>query len=331
MRVVLLACSLLLSACGSSLNQCGSSSKPIGHYDPSVPHPPLEFYGTNNSFQGGSSPAFGGITTVESSLLNVDGKILALHDPTYGTALYLSDLGANGLSFLSLDQVDLCVRFPYTMAHGGIFYTFGLKDQDIYVWESSDLKHWQPSSQGKPVLTHSEAPGSPYNQLWNVGVAVDDHRVWHMLVESSDATAGQRSVGLTYAKAQMVNGVLNFDLDRSTTQVIPHGGNPDVKFVSGRGLLVTHGQVFDPVYGVNSWYTTMSTLETGHRAWQTHKDKVVIGLAGDMEADPVTAVADPSLVELSDGTTLMTLSVAQDSVYLVHSTKSLKKLFDELN
>lgn len=257
--------------------------------------------------------AYDGTYTIENSLVEMNGKIIAFFDPLTDGSLWTSDLGANGREFGKMRKLMDDARFSYVMKHNGTLYNFVTRNKTIYLLTSIDGEIW--SNQGA-VLTPSTDRNSKYFNIWNVGVAVDDQGLWHMLIESSDATENQMDVGLTYSTSAMVNGRLNFDPARSATHVIPHGGNPFLKYISGRGLLVMHGQSNDP--GV--WFTTASTYQGG--VWSTHKDRMRIGLTN-------VAVCDPHAVEVN-GKILLSVSVGQDSIYFLDSNDNFESLYLKL-
>ncbi len=256
---------------------------------------------------------YAGTYTIENSLVEMDGTITAFFDPTTDGSLWRADLGVDGKSFINPTKIMNDARFSYVMKHEGILYNFVTRNKTVYLLTSIDGDKW--TEQGT-VLTPSTDRTSKYFNIWNVGVAVDDSGTWHMLIESSDATENQMDVGLTYSTTTMVNGRLNFDPNRSATHVIPHGGNPYLKYVSGKGLLVIHGQANDP----GLWFTTASTLENG--TWQTHKDKLNI-------SHPTQAICDPHAIEIPGGL-MLTVSAGQDSIYRLESTDTFATLYGKL-
>lgn len=256
---------------------------------------------------------YDGTYTIENSLVEMNGKIIAFFDPFTDGSLWTSDLGANGREFGKMRKLMDDARFSYVMKHNGTLYNFVTRNKTIYLLTSQDGEIW--SNQGA-VLTPSQDRNSKYFNIWNVGVAVDDQGLWHMLIESSDATENQMDVGLTYSTSAMVNERLDFNPARSATHVIPHGGNPFLKYISGRGLLVMHGQSNDP--GV--WFTTASTYQGG--VWSTHKDRMRIGLTN-------VAVCDPHAIEVN-GKILLSVSAGQDSIYFLDSNDSFESLYLKL-
>lgn len=333
-KIAFIILSLGFMACGPDLSCVGCSQKTpdrFGNYDKSIPHGQISFFGSaTKSFTGGAGPVFNGITTVESSLVHFNGHIFSIHDPTFGRDLYVSDLGQSGREFNSLTKISETFRFPYVLKAKDGYYMFYSKGPDVYLSKSSDLIDWSLANGGQPVLTHSEDTDSIYNQLWNVGVAIDDQDVWHLLVECSDSTPDQLHVGLAYSKAVWKDGKINFDLNRSQSHVIPHGGNPHLEFVPGKGLLAVHGQIFDEIHNMNSWYITASTLDLGSKNWLIHKNSFVIGTPDKAIANPYTAAADPTMIQLPDGTTEIMFSYAQDSIYQIFSSHSISQIYEDV-
>jgi len=257
--------------------------------------------------------AYDGTYTIENSLVEMNGKIIAFFDPLTDGSLWTSDLGASGREFGKMRKLMDDARFSYVMKHNGTLYNFVTRNKTIYMLTSIDGEVW--TNQGA-VLTPSTDRASKYFNIWNVGVAVDDQGLWHMLIESSDATENQMDVGLTYSTSAMVNGRLDFNPARSATHVIPHGGNPFIQNIPGRGLLVIHGQANDP----GAWFTTASTYQSG--VWSTHKDRMRIGISG-------IAVCDPHAVEVQ-GRILLSVSAGQDSIYFLDSNDSFESLYLKL-
>ena len=257
--------------------------------------------------------SYAGSYTIENSLVEMNGRVVAFFDPNTDGSLWRADLGTSGREFNGVRKIMDSARFSYVMSHNGVLYNFVTRNKTIYLLTSIDGDSW--SEQGA-VLTPSQDPTSKYFNIWNVGVAVDDQGLWHMLIESSDATENQMDVGLTYSTSAMVNGRLNFDPARSATHVIPHGGNPFIQNIPGRGLLVIHGQANDP----GAWFTTASTYQGG--VWSTHKDRMRIGLTN-------VAVCDPHAIEVN-GKILLSVSAGQDSIYFLDSNDSFESLYLKL-
>jgi hypothetical protein len=91
-----------------------------------------------------------------------------------------------------------------------------------------------------------------------------------------------------------------------------------LKFVPGMGLLSLHGYIKD-----GFWETTASTLELGSDEWVTHEEIFNIGLKG-------VHICDPSILELSNGSTMLSVSVDQDSISTAFSPKTLADIFTDL-
>lgn len=280
----------------------------------------LQFEGAAQSFSVVEKNPFQGKPVVEASLLNMGGEVVAFYDLGWSGSMHRASLGSQATDFRGGELVSAEARFQYTLEHDGKLYTFALSYGDVYLTESTDGGlTWNPANGDEPVLTHSPDPASIYHQLWNVGVAIDDQGVWHLLVESADALPEQRSVGLAYSTAQMVDGRIEFNTNRSATHVVRGGGNPWLTFIPGRGLLSIHGQVHTPEAGYGAeWYVTASILKDG--AWISDRSKFRIGTPG-------IHVCDPHVVRTPDGSLLMSVSFDQGSTSLVKSDASLASIF----
>lgn len=280
---------------------------------------PLYSYGLASDFTVQEQRAFGGANAIEISYVNHEDQIRALAPLTGDlSSIFLFDL-MSGAHSLALQNA----RFAYVMEHEDTYYAFALINKDIYVYSSEDLFNWE--LQVNPVLTHSEDTNSIYYSLWNVGVAVDNLGTWHLLVESANAagTANQIGVGLAYAKGSWSGGELNFDSNKSTEHVIPNGGNPDLKFIDGLGLLAFHGQSNDPTPELGrEWYTTASTLALGESTWVTHKDFLI--------GSPGIHVCDPHAIEREDGSILLGVSFDQRFLYTMTNNQGFEEIFTEL-
>lgn len=301
------------------LTACAEKQTPQFYFD-------LSFLGkVANEFQQGPSFKLEGVRVVDSSILNVNGKLKLFFDWGDGKSFGVTDLGTGYSEGKAIAQ-SMGLNFTYTLFHNNEYFTFGEFGNDIYLEKSSDGVTWARINGGHPVLTHSSDPSSPYNQLWNVGVAVDSNEVWHLTAECSDSAPDQLHVGICYSEANMLNDSIDFDQNRSADQIIKHAGNPDIKVIEGKGLLIIHGAVYDPyaTFG-NEWYVTASTLGVGKTAWTTHKNQFVIGT-------PHIHDCDPHLVEDPAGGLTLVLSVNQSHVSTAHSKtlNTYQELFDAI-
>lgn len=275
----------------------------------------LEFQGKGTTFTQ-VQKNWGGLGSQETSLVNVAGEVYALHGISSTGEMRRSHLGPQGRQYLTADLVGSSgYSFAYVFEHAGTFYNLVNRDGETYLLKSTDLMTWSTINGGRPVLT--KAPGTLYHHIWNVAGVIDDTGLFHLLIESSDPSGEaitQWNVGLAYATGRLVNDEINFDLTRTDHHVIPKGGNPDVKFLPGRGLMVLHGSL------EGAWVTRATTYVNG--VWTTHADFGV--------GTPTVHVCDPSLVELADGTTVLTVSYDQTSTTLTSSPLSIAGLFDYL-
>lgn len=286
----------------------------------------LQFHGGATALVQTEARGFQGIPAIENSMVLEDGNVTAFYDPAADGSMVRVDLGSDGKSFNGRQTVlPNNARFSYVLKHGSTLYNFVTIGGSVYLMKSSDGVNWQTINDNQPVLTADSDRASIYHQLWNVGVAVDDNGTWHLLVESSDATANQYAVGLAYSTGTLVNDRIEFDTNRSAAHVIPKGGNPYLAHVPGKGLFILHGQAYDPngVFGAE-WYTTASVFRYGTNDFVTAKDRWSFGVSGEH-------VCDPHAIELPNGKTLITVSVAQNSIYLVETNQTISQLFDQIN
>ncbi|MBN8541870.1 MAG: hypothetical protein J0L82_15875 [Deltaproteobacteria bacterium] len=263
-------------------------------------------------------------SVVETSLVNVDGNLIAFYDHEWTGKMFRVPLQSTYFETVSPHLVIDSARFPYTINQGGTLFNFASVDGNVYLWKSFDLGlTWTKINGGRPVLTRSDDRTSIYHHLWNVAVDIADDGTWHLLVESSDSTPDQREVGLAYSYARLVDDEISFDENRSEGHVVKGGGNPWIKHIPGVGLLAVHGQVYSPFKGFGSeWYITASTIALGETTWTTHKDKFIIGTKG-------VHVCDPHLVE-QDGALLLTLSFGQGSTLLLSAPTTAAGLYQSL-
>lgn len=289
---------------------CSSCSKPPG----------LSSYGSANNFIQTEADAFNGTPAIENSMVYFNGTMLSFFDPGADSSMSVADLGLLGLEFKNPRQVMAGgARFSYVLEHQGLLYLFVTRNRIVYLLTSSNGVDW---SEGYPVLRPNEDPTSSWNQIWNVGVTVDDLGVWHLVVEIGDTSPNQLGVGLGYATSKMIDGKLDFDSNKSAGHVIKYGGNPYITFVKGKGLLVIHGQAHDPYGGFGSeWYVTASTFDGN--TWATHKDKFLIGTPG-------IHVCDPHVIQTPTGL-LMTVSYDQNRLYKLEAKNdTFENLFKKL-
>ncbi len=266
-------------------------------------------------FTEGKSPNLNGARVVDSSL--VGGTLY--YDYEGGAFFAKSDelVDANSRPVIEVHPVGL--NFTYVMAYGGILYRFGEHGNDIYLDSSKDGAFWTPLNGGRPIIEHSLDPNSDWNQLWNVGADVDADGVWHVLIECSDSKANQLNVGLCYAK-----GNLSGFSRVNPKQVITHGGNPYVKFVPDRGLLIIHGSIYTPKFPFgNEWYITASTLKNGESKFVTHREEFTLGTPGIHDCDP-------HMTESSDGGLTLVFSVDQSHLQTVTTKTTFEQFFDIL-
>lgn len=280
----------------------------------------LSTHGIAKTFDSGVV-AFNRNYVIEASVVNINDTLLAFVDTEALGNLDAVSLDNDGKAVSIPSRVATSMRFSYVLEHQGKLYSFYWRPGGIYLSVSDDGISWRQLNNALPVLSTSNDETSIYNQIWNVGVAVDSSGVWHLLAETSDSTPGQLAVGCAYSTATLTGETINFDLSRSATHVISHCGNPWVKATDG-GLFVIHGQAGDPVgdFGAE-WYVTASTFDGA--TWKTHKDNFLIG-------QPGIHVCDPHLVDLPGGGSMLTVSVDQEVTFSMQSLQSSDEIFADM-
>lgn len=257
---------------------------------------------TGFTFQTTKAPLF--TSTVESSIVELNGKVI-----------YTIDYEMNGKFMIGTSNQDLRyinddARFSYTMMYQDQYYNFINRNGEIYLAKSPDLVNWTMINNSNPVLT--KQTGTIYSSIWNVGVAVDDKGVWHLMAETS--IRDNDEAGLIYSSATMSNdGLINFDANRSTSHVIEKAGNPWLGYIPGKGLLAVYGSMKSGNWTVRA---------------ATKTDKWNENSSFEISA-PGMAICDPHLIE-HNGQTILTLSYDQKEVYEMRSKETLTELFGRI-
>lgn len=284
----------------------------------------IELIGEATVFSEIPDHAFKNRSVVETSLVNIDGSLIAFYDHEWTGKMFRVPLQTSLIETVSPHLVIESARFPYTINQGETLFNFATVDGNVYLWKSLDLGlTWTKINSGRPVLTRSDDRTSIYHQLWNVAVDIADDGTWHLLVESSDSTPDQREVGLAYSHARLIDDEISFDDNRSADHVIKGGGNPWIKHLPGLGLLAVHGQAYTPTRGFGTeWYITASSIGSSETNWTTHLDRFLVGTKG-------VHVCDPHLVERG-GDLLLSLSFGQGSTRLLSASVTAAELFESL-
>lgn len=287
---------VLISGCGA---------RPRGDLD-------LVYEGSARSFTTVASPLIRGV--IELSAVNF-----------LGTQLQYVDTGAVGNFDLIREGVATHIskdmRFSYVTERAGTVYAFYKSGTGVYLKVSTDGENFILANSGLPVLT--ETPGTDYAAIWNVGVAIDDNGIAHMLIECSPGFTDYAHVGLGYATSLLdLNGTIDFNSNRSANQVIEHAGNAWVGFVPGKGLISIYGVTSKPegAYGTE-WYVRAATMALGSNDWITSENFVL--------GKPGIHVCDPHLVETESGLDLF-VSFDQYTIYKASSRLSMEQLFDSI-
>lgn len=259
-----------------------------------------------------------------------------------GTAVETGYFKLNGITYLAYDgSADATVkikkqgyavptitlpfkaRFFYIMNYQETIYVFYASAGGILAQKSTDLYQWTPVNGGAPVITGSADPNSVYHVMWNVAVTVDDQGTFHLLLECATNPQGggniaPENVGLKYLTAREENGTLSFDGSKTEGLDIRGGGNPEIKFIPGVGLISIHGQMDQPE---NIWYMAVSVLPTGASHWFEKKSYITL-------RSPTIHICDPTILELKDSL-ILGFSYNQNSSYELRINKTYNQLFNE--
>lgn len=230
--------------------------------------------------------------------------------------IHLVDLGMNanlsiGTNNGNLVTLDSDARFSYVFQHGNINYMFLNRGGSIFLFKASDLYSWVIMNGGQAVLSPEE--NSNYKNIWNVGAAIDDNGVWHLLIESSHA--GNEVAGLTYATASLNGDYISFQNSKSANYVIPQAGNAWLGFVPGKGLVTVYGSI--TASGI--WEIRAAVNENG--TWVVN-DTFLVGENG-------MHICDPHVLETSSGL-LLAFSYDQKYIYELKAPLTLEQFFDEV-
>lgn len=242
---------------------------------------------------------------------------------TYNNKLtYLVDFGMNGNLSVGTEQGDLVTvssndRFAYIMQNGSVYYKFTTRDNGIFMYKSLDLISWSIMNNSQPVFSvHSN---SIYAAIWNVGVAIDDNSVWHMLIECN-REGDNNQAGLGYSTATLNGDLIDFNTNASVDYVIKNSGNPWIGNVPGKGLISVYGKVSAPIGNLgNEWYVSVATFE--NNLWSEHISFRI--------GSPGIHIADPHVIEFNNKL-VMTVSYDQESIYELRSDLNLSQLFDKI-
>jgi hypothetical protein len=245
-------------------------------------------------------------TGVESSLVNNGGQLSYLYDPLMNGTLNLAQLNSVGTRTID-ETIGQGKRFSYVFAHGSDFYMFATLNNSIYAWVSTDLSSWSPLNNSLPVL--SPAPGITQN-LWNVGVDIDDQGVWHLFVEAS--AGSNADAGLAYFTATLNGTSLDFNPSRPTSFTVAKAGNPFVRFIPGKGLLVVYGDQSNEFWDVNAMTSTDGVNWT--------VSDFEMGIEGIHVCDPTMEVVGDTLY--------LGVSVDQKEVHVMSVQMSFDQFFD---
>ncbi len=288
---------------------------------PEIANYPVTALGSiSGQFTQGESMEFAGARVVDSSIISVNGKMKTFFDYNDGRSFGSSTLDIAGSeSEVETQVTDL--NFTYVIVKAGVFYRFGERNWDIYLDKSTDGIAWHRGNNNRPVVSHSPDLNSDWHFLWNVAVDVDENGVFHMLIECSNSTPNQGAVGLCYA-----TGTAEHFTRVSEAQIIQNAGNPYLKLIPGKGMLVVHG-ILNEAYGPFSksfWYVGATTCDENGLNCERHNDRFVLGTPGIHDADPHVA-------ELPGGSLIVVLSIDQSHcTRLTAPNLTLEQFYNQL-
>ena len=245
-------------------------------------------------------------SAVEVAYFNHLGQTYFAYDPAINGKIKIR----NHITKEEVATLPFYARFFYFLSYNNLVYCFYEQNSEIWYRTSYDLLNWSASVK---AITRDVNPNSIYHQMWNPAVQVDQNGIFHMLVETSDATPDQLAVGISHLTAREENGVINFDSSKKPTHDIKGAGNPELKIYQDK-IVAIHGQIFDK--NDNFWYISFSVYKNG--AWFGLKDKVYIYA-------PKIHVADPALYE-ENGITYLAVSYDQNSAYIFQFQSNLYEL-----
>lgn len=276
----------------------------------------LYFNGKASMFASDNTWQFGRDIVVENSFININGDVFAYFDENASSDLTRASIGSSAQLYQNKQVITpKDRRFSYVFTHNNVMYDFYYVANKIYLEKSTDGVKWHQMNGGQPVLNDSTDPQSLYRQIWNVGVDVDDNGVFHMLIESSD-DRGNAYAGLTYSTAILSGDMISFDANKSATHLVSDAGNPYLKNIPGKGMLVFYGKIKDH----SLWYVSAGKLVAGVL---TESPSFQIGATG-------VHVCDPAAIELPDGRTILSVSFDQVATYFAFSNMTLEQIYDSL-
>lgn len=260
--------------------------------------PDLVFTGGANNFVQTEKRAFGGVEAIENSFVKINGELFAFFDPAA-----TGELRKRNMKTGETKSVGKGMRFNYVIEEGEKLFAFYSLLGGIWRAESDDAGE-----------TWGNARQVIYEDFvtWNPGAVKDKNGKWHLLVEGDETgKPGQAGVACYW--------YTSLDGDSWTPQgkLIDHCGNAHLVSVVG-GLLVIHGD-----FSTGTWQTTISTFDENKNEWKTHRNQFLI-------ASPGVHVCDPSAIEESDGTILLSVSVDQNSITLTKGIGTFQELFERL-
>jgi len=261
--------------------------------------------------------------TVESSIVTKNNSIEYLYD--YG-------MSGNGLLYFSAGTAKKCdidARFPYTLKRNNLYYTFGLKDNAIYVYESVNGYDYIPFNSGNPILTKSTDKTSIWYNIWNVGVVIDDNNIMHVLVECGPEEIGQEKVCLSYVQCAF-NNDMNLDVVKTEDIFISGGGNPYLYYdAETREIMIIYGMLNNSFNDLNAahWWVASAIYSIDSKTLTRTDEKLSFG-------NPDIHVCDPHLAEFVDTTgtvkTMLIFSYDQNTVYSMIVDSSLKDIYKSI-
>jgi hypothetical protein len=237
------------------------------------------------------------------------------------------------LHVVGASNISAC-RFPHVFYYDGYFYcTTHIVDQGpLYMYRSLTGMAWTILNGGSPVMSRSADTSSIYRHFWNPAICMDeDGDTMHFVIECG-VSADQSDVGLGYSHGSLTDliaGGFSFETNLSTEQIIPGGGNPEIKIISDRdAILVLAGSV--NTKGRTYWqimanYASITADLSDPASW-TESPYFEVLYAG-------MHTADPDLVVLPSSKTyglLMGYMYNQASSYQCYFDMTLNELYDAI-
>lgn len=273
---------------------------------------------------------------IETSRIMEGNTCTVFYSSGGGALMYAwaNDALCKTMHLVGATDIAAC-RFPHVFKFDGYYYCIShIVDQGpMYMWRSLTGMAWTILNGGNPVMSRSVDTSSIYRYFWNPAICMDpDGDTMHFVIECG--TQGDQSdVGLGYAwhsLSYLLSHVdFTFNPQLSSDQIIPGGGNPEIKYIPDRAaLLVLAGSV--NTKGRTYWQIMASYAYLGNNlflpeSW-TESPFFQVSYPG-------MHTADPDLIEMPATKTygiLMGYMYNQASSYQCYFDMTLTELFDAI-